>query len=281
LYALLTGSQNQDWGSPIIIGLFIAALLIYIGFFYIEKKSPEPLIPLNLFKNRSVLIVNTLTLISGAVVICITIYLPIWSQGVMGKTATEAGFVLMPLPVCWTLGSLISGNLVGRLKENWIITLGLTVVSIASAIFFLLTAHSPTYLIYVASGILGLGMGLITPIYMLIIQASVPSSKRGVAVASNTFTNTFSQTLGSAVFGTIFNLITLSKADKAAQGELDLNASFEHGHLPAEKLGQLQEIVASGVHAIYGVQFLLAVIGVGISFLLIKIMGRSAEKSAQ
>jgi EmrB/QacA subfamily drug resistance transporter len=281
LYALLTGSQNQNWGSPMIVGLFIAALLIFVWFAYIEKKSPEPLIPLNLFKNPSVLIVNTLTLVSGAVVICITIYLPIWSQGVMGKTATEAGFVLMPLPVCWTIGSLISGNLVGRLKENWIITLGLTVVSAASLIFFSLTAHSPTFLIYVASGILGLGMGLITPIYMLIIQASVSSNKRGVAVASNTFTSTFSQTLGSAVFGTIFNLITLSQAKKAGQGELDLNASFEHGGgLPTEKIVQLQEIVASGVHAIYGVQLVLAVIGVAISLLLIKVRARSFEESS-
>ena len=188
----------------------------------------------------------------------------------MGKTATQAGFVLMPLPVMWTLGSLVAGNLIGKLKDNWIITLGISVVSAASLIFYLLDAHSPTFLIYVASGVLGLGMGLITPIYMLIIQASVPSNKRGVAVASNTFTNTFSQTLGSAVFGTIFNLITLSKAEKAGQ-DLDLNASFEHGgELPTGQLAQLQEIVASGIHAIYGVMLVLTIVGIGLSFLLLK-----------
>jgi EmrB/QacA subfamily drug resistance transporter len=269
LYALLTGSQTQDWGSTLILSLFIVSILFFAVFVYIEKHSPDPMIPLKLFSNRSVLIVNTLTLISGAVVICLTIYLPIWSQGVMGKTATQAGFVLMPLPVFWTLGSLVTGNLVGRLKENWIITLGLSVVSAASFIFFVLDSHSPTFLIYVASGILGLGMGLITPIYMLIIQDSVPSNKRGVAVASNTFTNTFSQTLGSALFGTIFNLITLSRAKKAGE-DLDLNASFEHsGELPTGQLAQLQEIVASGVHAIYGVMLVLTVVGIGISFLLL------------
>jgi MFS family permease len=280
LYALLTGSQTQDWANPVIIGLFIFAFITFIAFVRIELKSPEPLIPLNLFKNRSVLIVNSLTLIVGAIVICITIYLPIWSQGVMGKTATQAGLVLMPLPVCWTLGSLVAGHLVGRLRDNWIITLGLAIVSGASVIFFALTAHSPTFLIYVASGTLGLGMGLMMPIFMLIIQSSVPTSKRGVAVASNTFTNTFSQTLGSAVFGTIFNIITLSKAKKAGQDDLDLNASFEHGNLPTEKLVQLQEILASGVHVIYGVMLLLVIIGFGISFLLIKERERSVEESS-
>ncbi|MFD1356829.1 MDR family MFS transporter [Fictibacillus halophilus] len=280
LYALLTGSQTQEWTSPTILGLFIFALITFIVFVRIELKSPEPLIPLNLFKNRSVLIVNTLTLIVGAIIICITIYLPIWSQGVMGKTATQAGFILMPLPVFWTLGSLIVGNIVGRIKDNWIITLGLTVVTAASFIFFSLTAHSPAFLIYVASGVLGLGMGLMMPVFMLIIQSSVPSSKRGVAVASNTFTNTFSQTLGSAVFGTIFNIITLSKAEKAGQSNLNLNASFEHGSLPTEKLIQLQEILASGIHAIYGVMLLLVIIGVGISFLLVKQRDQSVEESS-
>lgn len=50
LYALLTGSQTQEWGNPMIIGLFVIAALFYVGFVFIEKKSPEPLIPLNLFQ---------------------------------------------------------------------------------------------------------------------------------------------------------------------------------------------------------------------------------------
>lgn len=74
-------------------------------------------------------------------------------------------------------------------------------------------------------------------------------------------------------------MITLSRAEKAGQ-DLDLNASFEHGgELPTGQLAQLQEIVASGVHAIYGVMLVLTVIGIGVSFLLIKHREQTIEKT--
>ncbi|AIK31960.1 sugar (and other) transporter family protein [Bacillus anthracis] len=118
LYALLTGSSKQNWGDVTIIGLLIFAVVSFIIFLFIEKKSPEPLIPLALFSNRTLSTINILTLIAGAMIISITMYLPIWSQGVLGKNATEAGLILMPIPVMWTFGAIFSGNLVGKLKRN-------------------------------------------------------------------------------------------------------------------------------------------------------------------
>ena len=85
LYALLTGSSKQNWGDMTIIGLLIFAAISFIIFLFIEKKSPEPLIPLAL-SNRTLSTINILTLIAGAMIISITMYLPIWSQGVLGKT---------------------------------------------------------------------------------------------------------------------------------------------------------------------------------------------------
>ncbi|SDM71065.1 drug resistance transporter, EmrB/QacA subfamily [Fictibacillus solisalsi] len=270
LYALLQGSQSQEWGSPVIIGLFLFTLIAYIGFYGVERRSPEPLIPLHLFSNRNISLINLLTLLVGGVVISITVYLPIWSQGVMSKSATEAGFVLMPMPVCWTLGAILSGQLVERMKPNWIITLGTGIVTAASLFMFSLTADSPSAFIYMATGMVGLGMGLITPIFMLTIQSSVQQKERGVAVALNTFTNTFSQTLGSAIFGTIFNLTLLSEAKKKGEGDLNFNASFSEGHVPADKLSEMHGILASAVHAIHGGMLLAAGLSFAVSFALIK-----------
>ena len=56
-------------------------------------------------------------------------------------------------------------------------------------------------------------MGLVTPIYMVTIQATVPAHTRGTAVGLNTFINTFSQTLG-AIFGTIFNTMIHARGIK-------------------------------------------------------------------
>ncbi|MDC2865040.1 MDR family MFS transporter [Bacillus sp. BP-3] len=261
LYALLTGSQHQNWGDITIISLLVFAGFAFILFLLVEKKSPEPLIPLELFANRTVSIINVLTLIAGAMIISITMYLPIWTQGVLGKNATEAGMILMPIPVLWTVGAMMSGNLVGRLQTKQIIVLGGSILSAATFLLFMLSTHSHPALIYIAMGMFGMGMGLMTPIFMVTIQASVPANKRGTAVGLNTFINTFSQTLGAAVFGTIFNTVIHSAGD----GNVNLVTS-EHGSTATGS----QEVLASSVHIIFSGTFILAVISLVIAWVCLQ-----------
>lgn len=110
LYALLTGSQEQSWLNPTIISLIAFSLLSFLVFYFVEKRSPEPMIPLTLFTNRSVSMINLLTLLINGIVIGLVVYLPIWTQGVLGESATVAGFVLTPMSVSWTLGAVPSGR---------------------------------------------------------------------------------------------------------------------------------------------------------------------------
>lgn len=273
LYALLTGSSKQNWGDITIIGLLIFAVVSFIIFLFIEKKSPEPLIPLALFSNRTLSTINILTLIAGAMIISITMYLPIWSQGVLGKNATEAGLILMPIPVMWTFGAIFSGNLVGKLKTKQIILLGASILSVATFLLFTLSTHSPSFLIYVAVGLFGLGMGLVTPIYMVTIQAAVPAHTRGTAVGLNTFINTFSQTLGAAIFGTIFNTMIHARGIK----NLDL-VSGGHGSTTANIATESQEALAASVHVIYMSTFVLAVFTLIIAWILLKPATQTSEQ---
>ncbi|MGG1661926.1 MDR family MFS transporter [Brevibacillus sp. NRS-1366] len=253
LYALLTGSQHQSWTSPVTISLIVFALSTFLVFVSVEKRSPEPLIPLSLLTNRNVMMINLLTLLTNGIVISMVVYLPIWSQGVLGESATMAGFVLTPMPVCWTIGAVLSGNLLGKLRAEQLIIAGTAVLTIAASLLTLLSSHSVGYLIYVAVGLIGLGMGLISPIVMVKIQASVTVDKRGTAVALNTFTGTFSQTFGAAVFGMLFNLVTVGS------GHTNLGASFEAGGIPVEQLMQIRDILASGVHVVFTGSLVLAV----------------------
>lgn len=265
LYALLTGSSQQNWGDMTIIGLLLFAGIAFVIFLFVEKKSPEPLIPLTLFSNRTLSIINVLTLLSGGMLISITMYLPIWSQGVLGKNATEAGIILMPIPVLWTFGAMLSGNLVGKLQTKQIILLGTSIVAVATFLLFTLSTHSPAFLIYVAVGLFGLGMGIITPIYMVTIQAAVPAHTRGTAVGLNTFVNTFSQTLGSAIFGTIFNTMIHTQGIK----DLDLVSSSAHG-AAAGIVTESQEALASSIHVIYMSTFVLALLALLLAWTFLK-----------
>ncbi len=266
LYALLTGSSKNNWGDMTIIGLLLFAVVSFIIFLFIEKKSPEPLIPLALFSNRTLSIINILTLISGAMLISITMYLPIWSQGVLGKNATDAGLILMPLPVMWTVGTIFSGKLVGRLNTKQIILIGVSVLSVAAFTLFTLSTDSLAFLIYVGVGLFGLGMGLVSPIYMVTIQTAVSNQTRGTAIGLNTFINTFSQTLGAAVFGALFNTMIHAHGIQ----HLDLVSSGGHGGTTANIVTKSQEALASSVHYIYMSTFILALITLLIVWFFLK-----------
>lgn len=257
LYALLTGSQDQNWLDPTILSCFLIAICLLVLFWFVEKRFPEPLIPLELFQNRTVRLINGLTIAGGVMVISMVAYIPIWSQGVMMKNATEAGLVLTPMPVCWTFGSLIAGNLMGRLQGERIIQLGSICLIFASIGLFTLTSNSPEIQTYLSVGLVGFGMGLITPIQMVILQTATPPQKRGTAVALNTFLNTFSQTLGAALFGMIFNLVVqVQGKEESPIGE---NLSFETSNIPTEQLTLIRSILAEGVHAIFFVTCIVAI----------------------
>lgn len=253
LYALLTGSQDQSWTNPVTISLIVFALVTYLVFVTVEMRSPEPLIPLTLLTNRNVTMINMLTFLTNGIVISMVVYLPIWSQGVLGESATMAGFVLTPMPVCWTIGSILSGNLLGKLRAEQLIIGGTAILTVATTLLTILSSHSAGYLIYVAVGLVGLGMGLISPIVMVKIQASVAVDKRGTAVALNTFTGTFSQTFGAAVFGMLFNMVTV------AGGHANLGASFETGSIPAEQLASIRDLLSSGVHVVFTGTLVIAI----------------------
>lgn len=270
LYALLTGSQTQQWTDNLLIGLFSSSFVLFILFIWIQKQSPEPLVPLNLFSNSTITTVNFLTLLMGGILISITVYLPLFTQGILGKSATAAGFMLMPMPVCWTIGSIFSGQLVSKLKPTYVITLGTIFLLIAASSLFSLTQEASDWFIYASIGILGLGMGIITPVLMLIIQGSVPQHKRGTAISLNTFTNTFSQTLGAAVFGTLFNLQVNANGGDSSM----INSSFEHQKIAPSSLASIQEHLFSGIHTVFTCIMILAFLSVIIGFVLIKKVGQ-------
>jgi len=178
----------------------------------------------------------------------------------------------MPIPVMWTFGAILSGNLVGKLQTKQIILLGASILSVATFLLFILSTHSPAFLIYVAVGLFGLGMGLITPIYMVTIQAAVPAHTRGTAIGLNTFVNTFSQTLGAAIFGTIFNTMI------HAQGMQNVDlVSGGHGGT-TNVVTKSQEVLASSVHIIYMSTFALALLTLFIGWLLLKPATQTTEQ---
>ncbi|MEH6939748.1 MDR family MFS transporter [Bacillus sp. JJ664] len=232
LYALVVGGEKGDWSSSNLIFLFSIAIIFFILFLYVETKAVEPLLPLSLFKIQNLVVTYAAMFVAHALLIGIEVYLPVYNQSVFGKSATESGLMLIPLSFSWTIGSFLSGRLIKQLSAKQIILFGAFFCMIGSLGLYGL--HNVEFFVYVCNAFLGLGFGLSFPIYMIIISSAVETNQRGIAIAANSFLNTFSQTITVAILGTIFTL----KASSFLNGQkLVLGAHSQSGeHVVSETI---------------------------------------------
>src|SRR6202165_3961190 len=141
LLALSWGGNDYPWTSPVIVGLFTIATIMLIIFILVERRAPEPIIPLSLFTN-SVVTTSVLALTLMAVRMFGTIlFIPLFIQGVIGTNATQSGTVLMPMMIVNIVSSIVGGQVIsktGRYKP-----VGLFGLSVMTIGLFLLRVMGP------------------------------------------------------------------------------------------------------------------------------------------
>ncbi len=126
LLGLTWGSdQTYDWSSPQVIGTLVGAFILYVAFFIVERFATEPILPLDLFRNRVFSASSALSFLQGMVLLTLIIYLPLYLQGVLGQSATNSGEIITPLTVSLVIGAALSGFVVAisnaiRQLPSWV-----------------------------------------------------------------------------------------------------------------------------------------------------------------
>ena len=106
LLASAWGGTSYAWDSPEVIAAAVIGVAGLAAFAFIERRVPEPLLPLGLFKGRTFSVSTAAALLIGGVLFGITIYVPVYVQRVLGASATSSGVVLIPLSFGWVIGQL-------------------------------------------------------------------------------------------------------------------------------------------------------------------------------
>ncbi|WP_211748366.1 MDR family MFS transporter [Paenibacillus sp. Marseille-Q4541] len=268
LIVLTLGGQSYAWTSPFIILLVLIALCFLILFVYIENKAEEPLVPLSLFKIRDITLSNIAGLLTSALLIGLTSYLPLWVQGVRGGDATSSGLMLAPMSVGWLIGGIYAGRLLMRLGSRKTTLIGLTAIVIGSVGLLFTKGDTATWVMYVYTFIYGIGFGFSFTVFTIIAQSSVGHRQRGASTALNTFTRTLGQTIGAAAFGTWLNMRIAAYSESmhlAEQGvtQADINRVLApHGtaSLPEELKMMLQNVLELSLHSLFIIMMIIAVV---------------------
>ncbi|MFY9946338.1 MAG: MDR family MFS transporter [Exiguobacterium chiriqhucha] len=254
LYGLITFSETNVWTPSIIVSAVFSVVLL-TNFFLSERRAKTPLLPLDLLKQPIIASINGAVFFAAWVLVSMSAYIPIWAQAVLGKSATEAGFMLMPLSVAWTFTSIIGGRTLGAASPRRRAVTGMSLLLIGTIILTLLTQSSPDLFVYLAVAIIGVGFGLSQPMFIVVLQTVVSYRQRGTATAANSFLSTVGQTLGVAVFGAVFNFIVLSGfRDEPGLSGVSLESFFNRSMteaLNATVRLQGEQLIATGLNTVF------------------------------
>ena len=214
--ALIRGNE-EGWGSSLIVGLFAAAALLLVAFVAIERRVPEPMLPLGLFKRPAFTGVQLAAFgISGSM-FALFLYLTLYLQNFLGHSPTEAGLRYLPLTVAIFLVAPIAGTLLSRVEARFMLSLGL--IGAGAGLMLISGVQVTDEWTGILGGFIvaGASIGLLNPVIADVALSVVPKEQSGMASGIN---DTFRQVgiaLGVAVWGAIF-LGTASSKVEALSG---------------------------------------------------------------
>jgi EmrB/QacA subfamily drug resistance transporter len=205
LVPLLTvAEQGRGWGwtSAESLTCFVVGGLGVVAFFVAERAmGEEALIPLRLFRDRTVSVSTAANIIIGMGMFGGIVCIPLYLQIVKGATPTEAGLQMVPMTVGIMIASVVSGQLISRTGRYKIYpVIGATLVVVGLLLFSQVTADTALWQTMLVMFLFGYGLGNCMQPLVLAIQNAVPPRDIGVATSSATFFRQMGGTLGVAVF---------------------------------------------------------------------------------
>jgi MFS family permease len=169
-----------------------------------ELRHSEPILPVRLFRNRTLLIWTLLMFVVGAGLFTATIYLPTFVQTTLGQSATTSGLLMTPQSVAVLTTSVIGGQLIARTgRYRWLTIAGATLLLTGTALLSTLGEASPVWHVSTFVTVMGLGFGLLMPVSQVVVQNAVPHELLGVSTSARQFFLQMGQVLGTAVFGVL------------------------------------------------------------------------------
>ncbi len=206
LLALVWGGSTYPWGSPMIIWLFSAAVIIFTLFIREERRAPDPVLPLPFFKNRAFAGSIAATFLSAVGMFGAIVYLPLFAQQVIHLTATNAGLVLTPFMLGAVTASVISGQVVSRTGNyKWLALAGMALGTFGMYLFSQLSDTSTQLELIIKMVTTGLGVGVSFSIFNIIVQNSFERRFLGTATATLQLFRSIGGTVGTALLGGLFN----------------------------------------------------------------------------
>jgi EmrB/QacA subfamily drug resistance transporter len=202
---LLEGGQSWPWAgwqTPVVFG---SAVLLLVAFVLVERVVAEPVLPLWIFRSRTLVVTSALSFLVGGLILGLSSYVPTLGQEVLGASAIVSGLALAALTLGWPVSAALSGRLYLSIGFRATGLLGVSMAVAGAAVLALLDPAGSLWHVALGCLLIGFGMGWVAAPALVVAQSSVAWGERGVATATNMFSRSVGSAVGVAVFGAVVN----------------------------------------------------------------------------
>ncbi|MEO6058415.1 MAG: MDR family MFS transporter [Candidatus Limnocylindria bacterium] len=201
----LTNKRTLEWNDPWVGGLILVGMAFSALFVWVESRASEPILPLSLFRNRSISVSLIAVFLASFGFFGAIIFIPLWFQTVLGSSATQSGYQILPLLAGLIISSVVSGQVISRTgRYRWLIVVAMALVAVGLALMTQLRGDTSLSEMWVWMVVAGMGIGPSLAAFTIVVQNAAPFAQLGAATGALTFFRQVGGTVGLAIGGTLF-----------------------------------------------------------------------------
>lgn len=255
LLACVMGGREFAWRSAPMIGLFAGSFLLITAFVLIERKAEEPILPLALFKRRTLSYGNAAGFFVSAAMFGAIAYIPLFVQGVIGVSPQVAGTIMTPFMVATAVTSMGCRSWLAKVPFSAILIPSLLLILTGFLLLARTGVETTIAQMIVYMVITGLGMGAIYPVLGTAAQNAVEWKLRGAATASSQFFRSIGGTVGVAIFGSLL----MSRMTSGADPESLLDEGTR-ANMAVEAVARLQQEFSHALDQVFAAAAIFTII---------------------
>jgi EmrB/QacA subfamily drug resistance transporter len=217
LLAALNQGHAWGWGSVRTVSLLAAAALLLAAFVAVERRRPDPMLDLSLFRSRTFTMATVSALLNYICVYSVLFTLPFLLIQGRGLDPRQAGLVLTAQPIVMALVAPLSGTLSDRIGSRILATLGMAFLATGLVLLALQAKGASLTAIAASLGVVGLGVGIFVSPNNSALMGAAPRHRQGIASGVLATARNVGMVLGVGLAGAVFTTV-LARAGGSASG---------------------------------------------------------------
>jgi EmrB/QacA subfamily drug resistance transporter len=191
----------NELGTPL-GGLILAAAVVLLALLaWVERRAKDPILPLSLFRGRIFTVSILHGVFSGWAMFGSLSYVPLFVQAVIGTSATQAGISLTPMSLSWTIASILGSPLLLKMGYRTLSLAGMLMLSLGTLLMTQIGIHTSMAQVMIYTSLMGIGMGLSIPAFLIAVQSVVRRQELGAATSALQFSRSIGGTFGVSILG--------------------------------------------------------------------------------